>query len=684
MIDLRLWRAALLAAPVALVVAMFSLQEVPEPLRPALPPDAFDGAAAATLAAELAASQPDPRPGSEPDEALADLVQARFEAIPSAEISEQRFEASYEGEGVQLRNLIAVLPGQSERQVALIAHRDTDRGSGAAGSIAATAALLEIAAGFSGTTHEKTLVFVSTDGGSIGALGAKRFASDYTEADLLDAAVVLSQPASADPSPPLVVPFSTGTGSTAIKLARSANQTVSEQADQPAGDEGPLSELSRLAIPSALGEQGPLIEGGLDSIRISSAGELPLPPDRDQATDIDSESIDRFGRSALSLLLALDAAKDPLAHGPSTYIGLAGNLLPGWTLAMLALAMLFPPALVSAVAIARAARNPSQAAGALGWAALRAVPFLTGLALIFAFELAGLIPSPVFPFDPAQEGVGLAGALGVALAALAAGAVAFLLRPLLPPPPGLSACAGPAALLLAAAAAAVLWVLNPYLSLLVAIGLQFLVPAAAGAVPQPRRLAAAGLALAAVLPVAGAVADLARRFDAGFGVVWDLLLMLTGGQLGATQAALGCLLAGAAVAIIATNGKPPAPDVRQPGLRDLVERGRALERGKAKRREQAADRRRQRAERGADERRGAAGEELPARPEDEPPPPAQPPDDPRMWSKPPASTGSPRSSVISTPSPSTTRPILVKLVPVALTAAAAALRASGGSATSNS
>ena len=185
-------------------------------------------------------------PGSDEDAALADLVQARFTAIPGAELSEQRFQASFGGEDVELRNVILVLPGRTERQVALIAGRDSAGGPGAASGIASTAALLELAAALGGSTHEKTLVLVSTDGASIGALGVRRFVRDYSEANLLDAAVVLSQPAAARPSPPLVIPWSSGPESTGIQLERTASAIVSDEVGRPAGDEDP----ARRALPA--------------------------------------------------------------------------------------------------------------------------------------------------------------------------------------------------------------------------------------------------------------------------------------------------------------------------------------------------------------------------------------------------------------------------------------------------
>jgi hypothetical protein len=302
-IDFRLYRYALLVVPVAGIIAMFSLQGVPAPLSEGISPDAFDLTTAAPLAKQLAEKAPNPTPGSASDNAMAEQVKTAFSDIDGAIVTEQRFDSSFGGKDVHLRNLIATLPGESNRQVALIAPRDVAQGSGAVTSAAATAAMLEIAQGFSGTTHHKTLVFVSTDGSSIGALGAKRFVRDYSDADQLDAAIALSQPAVQHPTAPLVIPWSTGPESTASQLADTANATVSKEVDVPAGDEGPVADLFRLALPAGLGEQGPLIKGGLPAVRLSGDGELPLEPSEDTPDRFDAENFDRFGRAALSLVI---------------------------------------------------------------------------------------------------------------------------------------------------------------------------------------------------------------------------------------------------------------------------------------------------------------------------------------------------------------------------------------------
>src|SRR5262249_37657533 len=141
---------------------------------------------------QLATSAAYPTPGSAADNAMADQVKTQFSGIDGATVSEQTFDGSFRGTDVHLRNLIATLPGEPNRQIALPAPRDVAEGSGALTGAASTAALLEIADSFSGSAHHKTLVFVSTDGSSIGALGARRFIRDYSDAGLLDAAIVLS------------------------------------------------------------------------------------------------------------------------------------------------------------------------------------------------------------------------------------------------------------------------------------------------------------------------------------------------------------------------------------------------------------------------------------------------------------------------------------------------------------
>jgi hypothetical protein len=386
----------------------------------------------------------------------------------------------------------------------------------------------------------------------------------------------------------------------------------------------------------------------------------------DTVEEVNTESVARFGRAALGLIIALDPAPSPTEHGPGAYIGLAGSLLPGWTISLLALSLLLPVLAVAGIGIARAASTPLAAARAVGWAALRAIPFGVAAAVLYALAVIGVLPGPDFPFDPAREDLGLGGAIAIGVAVVVFGGVAFLTRPLLAPPTDLARLAPAASLGLAAIAALALWAVNPYLGVLVALGLQALVPAAAGV--GGRRLAAAGFVLIACLPVLLALADLAGRFDSGPGVIWDLVFMFSGEQLSDQLIPLTCLLAGAALAVIASQGEALPPGTAQPSLSALVERGRKLEERRTEGRARVS--RRGRKARARDEerrrRRERAHEELaeppPVDEEAEPPPEnageedaqAEPARDPRIWSKPDASIFRPWESITVAPEPSIT------------------------------
>ena len=126
-----------------------------------------------------------------------------------------------------------------------------------------------------------------------------------------------------------------------------------------------MGELAGLALPSGLGDQAPVIERGIDAIGLSSAGERPLPATADRLANLSTATLGDFGRAALLLAVTLDAAPGPPDHGPSAYVMLSGSLVPGWTLALLALTLTLPAGVASIDGLARANRRRRRLGRAL-------------------------------------------------------------------------------------------------------------------------------------------------------------------------------------------------------------------------------------------------------------------------------------------------------------------------------
>src|SRR5947208_10329202 len=177
----RLYRGTWLLVGLPLLVAAFAVAR-PTPLPRAFLTE-FDGQATKQLADDLVTLHADRFPGSI---GAADWFreQLRPYGLP---IHTERFSAVIPGHGrVQMQNLVAEAIGRSPRTILVMAHRDNEgSGPGANDNASGTAMLIQLARaygtppGFSaGALHPNhTILFVSTDGGAFGALGAAAFAA---------------------------------------------------------------------------------------------------------------------------------------------------------------------------------------------------------------------------------------------------------------------------------------------------------------------------------------------------------------------------------------------------------------------------------------------------------------------------------------------------------------------------
>ncbi len=544
MIDFRLYRLAFIPALIAVVIGMFSLEGAPAAREAATPPTTFDGDRAATEARRIAAAAPDRTPGSAGDERVAELVRNRFEEIPAGAVSEQEFEADYEGERVSLRNIILTLPGDGASTVAVIADRDSARGPGAATSASATGVLIELANALGVAGHEKTYVLASTSGGAAAGAGARELVAGLPERASIEALIVISQPGASEQRPPFAITSSTGPNSGSVQLERTAEAAVEAQAQRVSTDEAAFTQLARLAFPSGLGSQAPLVDAGYDAVAISAAGERQLPGATSGTEEISGGGLDAFGRAIQATVGAVDISTTELVHGPDAHLQLSGNLIAGWNLALLGLTLLLPAAVAAVDGIARARRRGDRVGGGLAWAVARSLPFVGALAALYGLAVVGAIPRPEFPFDPGLYGLGTRAAVTLPLIVIAGLVSALLLVRR-----GVGAAGAPPASLaavgvVAVAACAALWFANPYLALL-AVPAAHVWLLATGRPGVARGALTALAALVSIAPLIAALAAVSGALDLGATAPWTWTLIVADGQLGLAVVLAGCFLAGA-------------------------------------------------------------------------------------------------------------------------------------------
>jgi hypothetical protein len=555
LINFRLYRLAFIPAIVAVGVVMFSLEGAPDALEPGTLRGEFDGTRATAFARQIVNAAPDRAPGSEGDNRVADIVSDHLGETPTGAVSEQRYDSTYQGDDVSLRNVLLTLPGTTDDTVVIVAARDAARSPAAASSAAATGILIELANTFR-ISHRLTYVLASVSGSEAGAAGVRQLVENLPGPQSIAGIVVISQPGAASPRQPFVVSSATNTSTASAQLTATAALAVSQQVDRPAGAPGALTQLARLAVPSGLGDQAPLIADGFNAVTISSAGERPLDSGDDQTDDVSPRSIDAFGRSVQSTVGALDFATSSPLHGPGTYIRLGSNLIPGWALATLALALLLPAGLAAGDLCARVARRDLGFVPGLVWAAGCALPFIGALALLYALALVGVVQRPPFPFDPGLYGLGARGAITFALMLIVlAGSVVLLRRRNITasaaPEGAFAACAA-----IAVAALFVVWLINPYLALLLTPTAHVWLLAARPGGWAPARTAAAGLL--ALVPLAAALAAVSAALDLGLSAPWTFTLMIADGQIGLLETLTGCVLAGALAGAVVVAARTPA------------------------------------------------------------------------------------------------------------------------------
>jgi hypothetical protein len=395
----RTYRGTWLLVAFPLLLAAFTVAR-PAPLpRPDLPP-AFDTVGAAQLATDLARTHPDRSPETAGAIAAATWFADQLRPYGFV-VRSDKFEATVAGRGrLHFENLVAVVPGRSTSAIVIVAHRDNSGVSpGANDNASGTAALIELARSYANpaavsttpSTSRRvrpahTLVFLSTDGGSLGAIGAEHFAEHSPLAR--DVVAVIDLDAIAGPGRPRLEfsgdrPRMPSTGLLATAAAR-----VLEQSRDAAQRPSALHQLLDLAFPFSFYEQAPFLARGISAVTLTSSGDRPPSPVGDTPDQLPHHTarLGQIGRSAQQLLGSLDEGLE-LAQGTSSYVYFGARIVRGWAIEIVLVAALLPflTAAVDLFALTRRRRIPllpavlSLRSRLLFWAFL-----------LVAFELLGL------------------------------------------------------------------------------------------------------------------------------------------------------------------------------------------------------------------------------------------------------------------------------------------------------
>jgi hypothetical protein len=402
----RLYRIAWLAVALPLLLLAFTVTRPSALPRPILPPT-FDGEAAAAAAKSLEGSpnyyiaRP---PGSNGDFGAADWLREQMAAV-GLNARYDDFTATIPGSGAtRLRNVVAVVPGRSPQTIVVTAHRD----NGADGLVlhrdnaAATAGLVQLAQTYTRVKPEHTLVFLSTDGGAAGGLGARHFV-DHDPAGRNVVAVVNLDTIATSGRPGIAV-SGPGPHSPSPTLLASAIARLSDQTRQTPARPSLFGQLVDLAFPFSLYEQWPFLRHGISAITLTTAGDRPVsdPP----VGRLDATRLGQVGSAAQALVTSLEQGLE-LSQGTSSYVYFAGRVVHGWAIALVLIALVVPFAVAAVDLFARCRRRHVPLGGAFR-AYRRRLGFWLWIGVLFElFALFGAFPDgAAVPPDPMSSAAG--------------------------------------------------------------------------------------------------------------------------------------------------------------------------------------------------------------------------------------------------------------------------------------
>ncbi|HZO97424.1 MAG TPA: M28 family peptidase [Gaiellaceae bacterium] len=582
-VSSQLYRSAFLVCALPLLLAAFTVTTPGSFPKPLLPP-AFDAATTLRLARELSTQYPDRVPGSPGALAAAEWYREQLAPYGLPTLTDAwRERLPGDGRVVRLQNLSTVARGRSPDVIVVAAHRDdTGAGPGANDNATGTAALIELARAYAQPATEAqaavqsahTIVFLSTDGGAYGGLGAVRFATHSLFRNHVVAVIDLD--AIGGTGAPRLELAGERPRTAAASLVATATSRVLEQTGRRPGHAGFLAQLVDLAFPFTLREQGAFLAQGIPALTLTTGGSRPPAAFGDTAGRLAAPKLVALGRAAQELLGSLNQSLEVPPGTPSA-VWVGARAIRGWAVELVLISLLVPFVVASVDLFALGRRHGMRLAPALRALRSRLLFWAFAGGVFTCFRALGAFGSgPPRPPNPDTAGdwpalalTGLAAVVGVGWVV-----VRHRLTPRRTVRPE-EVLAGQTVALLALAVVALLVVAtNPFALLFVlpALHLWLWLPQVQRSGAAARlALFAAGLAGPGIL-----LASLAWRFGLGLDAPWYLLRLVAVGYVGTTPVLV--VLAGAAAAsqlAAAAAGRYapyPAASERPPRgpLRELV------------------------------------------------------------------------------------------------------------------
>ncbi len=552
MLNRRVYRIGWLISIVGVIIVLLTLQSPGGLPQPAVPP-AVNGAVVVTTSQQLVAVAPNRLPGSTGDVRAGAWVAQQFVAISGSALAasgrphvmQQPFLARWRDRLIAGNNVALELPGATTGSAALpaiVISAPRDMRAGAPSDASATGMMVALAQLSASTTHQRPLIFLSSDASTVGNAGMRWFLAHRHQ---IQVAAVINIDAPDESVNHATWVWIDGRNNThALDLGRWAGTAITRAGGVPASMESTGAQLLGLAVPQTFGDQAPVIADNIPGVTISGRPDTPSFGD----AQLTPTQLGTTGDAVLGLADALDVTQT--IPGPTQAIFFAGRQLSATAMRLILLLLVLPVVLVGIDLIVRLHRtglSAREGVSALGW---RLLPWGVAVIIGGALGRAGLLPTMSAGVLPLP---GDAPFLTRSLMVIVAMAVAGLAVAMVGIPKinrlGLTPAADVAVSLIAVTAVlGVEWVLRPMSLVLLAIPVQ----AAAASLLASRRWQLLVCAVLMVVPLVALSVSVGNQLHRGaVYAAWYLIVTTLQGGRGVVGPILGVLAVGCACSVIA-------------------------------------------------------------------------------------------------------------------------------------